>query len=273
LVTKGTRDEGYYWSSQSREKKMEKNMHELQKRMPARINNEYTSETCNEKEQVTLLEYDGEKIQVVIDQREVRSTVARELEKAGMDITLNTLEVGDYVLSDRIAVERKSSEDFVGSLIEHKLFEQISNLANAYEKPVLILEGESLFNSRGINPNAIHGALSAISLDFGVAVFYTRDAEDTAVLIKQIAKREQIDEKRNISMHGRKSSKMLPQQQEYVVSAISDIGPTAARNLLMHFGSVENVMKADNDELLKVKNIGSKTAAKIREIVSSEYKL
>ncbi len=272
LVTKGTRDEGYYWSSQSREKKMESKMRELQKRMPARMNNEYPSETCNDREQVTLLEYDGEKIQVIIDQREVRSTVARELEKAGVDITLNTLEVGDYVLSDRIAVERKSSEDFVSSLIEHKLFEQISNLTNTYEKPVLILEGESLFNCRGISPNAIHGALSSIALDFGVAVFYTRDAEDTAVLIKQIAKREQVDEKREVCMHGRKSSKMLPQQQEYVVSAISDIGPNAARNLLMHFGSVENVMKADHEELLKVNNIGPKTAAKIREVIGSEYK-
>ncbi|WP_406660569.1 DEAD/DEAH box helicase [Methanolobus sp. ZRKC3] len=276
LVTKGTRDEGYYWSSQSREKKMQSNMRELQKRMPARMDQEYSADICKDKDQATLSEYnDGEnqgKIRVIVDQREVRSSVARQLERAGVDITLNTLEVGDYVLSDRIAVERKSSEDFVSSLIEHKLFEQISDLSKTYEKPVLILEGESLFNSRGISPNAIHGALSAIALDFRVAVFYTRDAEDTAVLIKQIAKREQVDEKREVSLHGRKSSKMLPQQQEYVVSAISDIGPTAAHNLLKHFGSVENVMKADYEKLIKVKNIGPKTAAKIREIVGSEYK-
>jgi Fanconi anemia group M protein len=40
----------------------------------------------------------------------------------------------------------------------------------------------------------------------------------------------------------------------------------------MHFGSVENVIRADYAELLKVKNIGPKTAGRIREIVSSEYK-
>jgi Fanconi anemia group M protein len=65
---------------------------------------------------------------------------------------------------------------------------------------------------------------------------------------------------------------MLPQQQEYVISSISDIGPKAARNLLQHFGSVENVMKASYQELQKVTNIGPKTAARIREIVGSEYK-
>jgi Fanconi anemia group M protein len=274
LITKGTRDEGYYWSSQSKEKKMQSNMSELQNMMPARRSENLidTMTSADRKEQVTLSDFGKDTVQVIVDQREVKSSVARELEKAGVEIMLHTLEVGDYILSDRIAVERKSCEDFTGSLIEHRLFEQISNLARTYEKPVLIIEGESLFNTRNLNPNAIHGALSSIALEFGVAVFYTRDAQDTAGLLKQIAKREQVDEKRDISLHGKKSSMMLPEQQEYIISSISDIGPKAAKSLLMHFGSVENVIRADYAELLKVKNIGPKTARKIREIVSSEYK-
>ena len=277
LVTKGTRDEAYYWSSLSREKKMQSNMKELQASMPAVKNNsiteEFASETSGE-EQKKLFEYgnDSNKISIVVDQREIRSTVARNLDRNGAEIIVKTLEVGDYILSDRIAVERKETQDFVSSLIEQKLFEQISNLSRAYEKPVLIIEGESLFNCRGMNPNAIHGAITSISLDFGVAIFYTRDAEDTASLLIQIAKREQVDEKREVNMHGRKAAPMLPEQQEYVVSSISDIGPKAARKLLKHFGSVENVMKASYEELLEVSNVGPKTAAKIRDIVASEYK-
>ncbi len=277
LVTKGTRDEAYYWSSLSREKKMQSNMKLLQESMPARKNNSITEDFATDKpgeEQKTLFEYDAENknIKIVVDQREIRSSVARNLDRNGTEIIVKTLEVGDYILSDRIAVERKESQDFVSSLIDKKLFEQIANLSRAYEKPVLIVEGESLFNCRGINPNAIHGTLASISLDFGVSLFYTRDAEDTAALLSQIAKREQVDEKREVNMHGKKSAPMLPQQQEYVISSISDIGPKAARNLLQHFGSVENIMKASYEELLKVDNIGLKTAAKIREIVSSEYK-
>lgn len=283
LVTKGTRDEGYYWSSLSKERKMQSNMRELQAAMPARKNNsieeEFTSDMAGE-EQRTLFEYndndtknsDNNNVMIVVDQREIRSSVARNLDRSGVEIIVRTLEVGDYILSDRIAVERKETQDLVGSLIEQKLFEQIANLSRAYEKPILIIEGESLFNCRGINPNAIHGTLSSISLDFGVSIFYTRDPEDTAALLQQIAKREQTDEKREVNMHGKKAMAMLPQQQEYVVSSISDIGPKAARNLLKHFGSVENMMKASFEELLEVDNIGPKTAAKIREIIGSEYK-
>ncbi|SDF74276.1 fanconi anemia group M protein [Methanolobus vulcani] len=284
LVTKGTRDEGYYWSSLSKERKMQNNMRELQAAMPARKNNSIEEEfmlDASGNDQKTLFEYDDnddsesknkDSIKIVVDQREIRSSVARCLDRNGAEIIVKTLEVGDYILSDRIAVERKETQDFVGSLIEQKLFEQIANLSRAYEKPILIIEGESLFNCRGINPNAIHGTLSSISLDFGVSIFYTRDPEDTAALLQQIAKREQVDEKREVNMHGKKAAAMLPQQQEYVVSSISDIGPKAARNLLKHFGSVENVMKASYKELLEVNNVGPKTAAKIREIIGSEYK-
>ncbi|TGC09825.1 DEAD/DEAH box helicase [Methanolobus halotolerans] len=273
LVTKGTRDEGYYWSSLAKEKKMQSNMQTLQDIMPsgARENHQETLTDTEYNDQVTLADFDENSPKVIVDQREVKSSVARMLDKAGVDIILKTLEVGDYILSDRIAVERKSTEDFTSSLIEHKLFEQISNLSRTYQKPVLILEGENLFTSRKLNPAAIHGALSSIAIDFGVAVLYTRDSEDTASLIKQIAKREQTEEKREVSLHGKKASQMLPQQQEYIISSISDIGPKAARSLLQHFGTVENVIKADYEELLKVRNIGPKTAIRIRELVSREY--
>ena len=40
----------------------------------------------------------------------------------------------------------------------------------------------------------------------------------------------------------------------------------------LYFGSVENVMKASTEELMKVEFIGPKTAQYIRETVGSEYK-
>ena len=277
LVTKGTRDEAYYWSSNHKERRMQSNMRQLQEDMPARgsVNGDTTKISVSEKEdQKRLFEFDSESVTVIVDQREMRSTVARTLDKLGVNVVFKTLEVGDYVLSDRLAVERKTVEDFASSLIDtqRNLFTQMSNLARTYDKPALIIEGEGLFTTRQLNPNAIHGTLTSLAIDFGVSIFYTRDEEDTAALLKVIAKREQIDEKREVTAHGKKSSRLLSEQQEYVVSAISEIGPKAARSLLKHFGSVEAVIKADYDELLKVKLIGPKTAARIREVVESEYK-
>ena len=190
-----------------------------------------------------------------------------------MEVSFTTLEVGDYVVSDRLAVERKRTDDFASSLIDGKrnLFAQLSDLVRVYEKPVLIIEGKELFTSRQINPNAIHGSLVAIAIDFGVSLLYSRDEEETASILKILAKREQTENKREVNPHGKRSVSTLAEQQEYLISSISDIGPKAARNLLLHFGSVEAVINADIKELKKVKLIGPKRAARIREILEAPY--
>jgi len=90
--------------------------------------------------------------------------------------------------------------------------------------------------------------------------------------LKILAKREQTENKREINPHGKKSASTLAEQQEYLISSISNIGPKAAKNLLSYFGSVEAVMRADVEELKKVKQIGPKTAARIREVLESPYK-
>ncbi len=272
LITKSTRDEGYYWSSLSKERRMQNNMKELQGSMSANATLEQYAPQLIEKDQRQLSEFHDKGIKVIVDHREVRSQVARELERLGVNIEVKTLEVGDYVISERIAIERKSAEDFVSSLLNNTLFEQISNISRSYQKPVLLIEGDGLFSARQINPKSIHGALTSIGIDFGVSIFYTRDAEDSAILIQTLTNREQSDGQREIKPHGKKTAQLLSEQQEYIISAINEIGPKAAKNLLEYFGSVENVMKARYEELIKVHNIGPKTAARIREVVSSEYK-
>ncbi|AKB26786.1 ATP-dependent RNA helicase, EIF-4A family [Methanosarcina siciliae T4/M] len=345
LVTKGTRDEAYYWSSKNKEKRMLNSMHGLESALTPKASKKSaalsdfenlpctsdpqlkTEEIEIEKEeeeeegegfenrtdlysekgsypetgsggneqnegnervnisakerQKTLVDFGtasgdnaSESLKIVIDHRETKSGVAKTLDRLGMELSFVVLEIGDYVVSDRLAVERKRTDDFVSSLIDGKrnLFSQLSDLARVYEKPVLIIEGEDLFTSRQINPNAIYGSLVSIAIDFGVSILYSRDEAETASILKILAKREQTENKNEINPHGKKSASSLAEQQEYLISSISNIGPKAARNLLLHFGSVEAIMRADIEELKKVKLIGPKTANRIREILESSYK-
>ncbi len=285
LVTKGTRDEAYYWSCTSKEKRMQNNMKQLQEILPANADADICEYTTSGNNQADLSSFQSDEnipdqdaqtddttIQVIMDHRETRSNVARSLERMGIELSMERLEVGDYIVSDRTAIERKAAGDLVSSLLDRDLFRQIADLAKSFEKPILIIEGEGLFTTRRLNPNAIYGTLASIALDFNVSILYTRDEEDTASLIHIIAKREQIDEKRPVSAHGKKSSLNVSQQQEYIISSIPYIGPGAARNLLEHFGSIETIINADIETLQKVPLIGPKTASKIRDIIKKEYK-
>ncbi|MFB6250272.1 MAG: DEAD/DEAH box helicase [Halobellus sp.] len=217
---------------------------------------------------------DSEETEVVVDQRELDASIAKDLSKRDdVQTRLETLAVGDYVLSDRVAVERKSIADFLDTLLsgERSLFEQVGDLARAYARPVLILEGEGLYEERNVHPGAIRGALASLAVDFDVSVLRTIDENDTAELLLTIAKREQTERDRTVSVHGETSAKTLAEQQEYVVSAIADIGPVTAQSLLREFGTVEGVMTAREDDLREVDGVGEVTAGRIREVVGSDY--
>jgi Fanconi anemia group M protein len=213
-------------------------------------------------------------VEIVVDQRELDSSIAKDLStRDGIVTRLETLAVGDYVLSDRVAVERKSAADFVDSMLDadRSMFEQVGELSRAYARPVMIVEGTNLYGQRDIAPNAIRGALASLAVDFDVSVLRTEDESDTTELLATIAKREQETRDREVSVHGEKTTKTRAEQQEYVVSSIADIGPVTARTLLEHFGSVEGVMTAPEDDLLAVEGVGPVTAERIREVVGSEY--
>jgi Fanconi anemia group M protein len=215
-----------------------------------------------------------EGVEVVVDQRELDSSIAKDLStRDGLVTRLETLAVGDYVLSDRVAVERKSAADFVDSMLDsdRSMFEQVGELSRAYARPVMIVEGTNLYGQRDIDPNAIRGALASLAVDFDVSVLRTEGEDDTTELLATIAKREQETRDREVSVHGEKTTKTRAEQQEYVVSSIADVGPITARALLEHFGSVEAVMTAPEDDLLEVEGVGPVTAERIREVVGSAY--
>jgi Fanconi anemia group M protein len=214
-------------------------------------------------------------VEIVVDQRELDSTIARDLSKRdGVETRLETLEVGDYILSDRVVVERKTVADFLDTLTggDRSLFEQVGDDARHYARPVLIIEGDDLYGERSVHPKAIHGALASLAVDFGASILRTSDEGETADLLEVIASREQEEDDREVSVHGEKQSKTLTEQQEYVVASIAEVGPVTARSLLEEFGSVEAVMTAEEEDLQDAEGVGAVTAERIREVTGSEYR-
>jgi Fanconi anemia group M protein len=217
---------------------------------------------------------DGEMVEIVADQRELDSTIARDLStREGVETRLETLAVGDYVLSDRVVVERKTVADFLDTLTggDRSLFEQVGDAARHYERPVVVIEGGGLYGERNVHPKAIHGALASLAVDFGASVLRTAGEDETADLLEVVAEREQEESGREVSVHGEKQSRTLAEQQEYVVAAIAEVGPVTARGLLEEFGSVEAVMTADEEALQEAEGVGEVTAERVREVTGSNY--
>ncbi|XP_049615139.1 DNA repair endonuclease XPF [Syngnathus scovelli] len=77
---------------------------------------------------------------VIVDMREFRSELPSLLHRRGLDIEPVTLEVGDYILTPDICVERKSVSDLIGSLQSGRLYTQCLSMNRYYRKPVLLIE-------------------------------------------------------------------------------------------------------------------------------------
>ena len=134
----------------------------------------------------------------------------------------------------------------------------------------MILEGDDLYGGM-VNPNAIRGSIASIAIDFGISIIPTRNAQDTAAMIKRIAVREQNGERTPIQIRTDKKPVSLMEQQLFIVESLPNIGPVNAKNLLTHFGSVSKVLNASESELQEVEGIGKKTAENIRKVVDSKY--
>jgi Fanconi anemia group M protein len=139
-----------------------------------------------------------------------------------------------------------------------------------FEKPLLIIEGEEPLYGY-LHPNAIRGALSAVTVDLEIPILWTRDLADTAGLIFWIAKREQIDEKREISLRNKKTPETTEEQQEYLIASLPDISLVRSKALLKYFKSPQNVFNASTKDLQEVKGIGKKIAEKIKKVIEKEY--
>ncbi len=205
---------------------------------------------------------------IIVDQRERnKELLSRLAQHAGIE--MKTLEIGDYLISGKVCVERKTVHDLESSVISGRIFDQSERLKAAYEKPLVIVEGD--ISKIRLERKAVSGAILSLYIRYGIPFMFSRDAEETADLLYMLAKWEQTTEWPQVSPKRGRRARTNAQFQEYIIGNIPDIGPKIARSLLLRFGSIKAISEATVEELRCVDKIGPKKAEKIFEIMNSKY--
>lgn len=213
----------------------------------------------------------NDNVVIYADTRESDSKVVAIL-KNRCNVREQQLVIGDYVLSKYIAAERKTSGDFLQSIVDGRLFAQLTELKKSFRMPILIIEGDTLFNGeRKIHPNAIRGAIASIATELAIPIIWTKTQLETAEMLYIIARREQTDRKKGIAIRTKKRFKSVNQMQEFLVAGVPKISTQTAKKLLKHFGTAEKIFTASESELMKVEGIGEKLAKKIRMLMTKKY--
>ena len=214
----------------------------------------------------------AEDLLIRVDHREVGSGVPEALaELAQVDVCIESLDVADYLLSARVAVERKAATDFVASIPDRRLFSQAERLSQTYELAICLVEGPSLYEESRVHPNAIRGALSYLMLLGGVSVIRSESPQDSALLLATMARHEQQGLGYEISYHAPRRSLSPELQMRYLVEDLPGIGPAMADSLLRRFGNLRRLFSASDEELRQVRGIGQKRARLIHDLLTRTY--
>jgi ERCC4-type nuclease len=214
-----------------------------------------------------------EKIKIIIDYREKNSLIASELIALGLVPEFKHLKVADYIVKD-VAIERKTIQDFISSMINKRLLLQLRDLQQ-YEKKLLIIEGfenQELYelnskfqeNENLLHPNSIRGFLLSISLKHKIPIIFSKNPEDTATYINLIARKKSTE----LSLNATKKPKNKKEQLQFILEGFPGIGPKTSKKLLQEFSSLKKIINASEEQLTKI--LGKKTQI-FKQLLEENY--
>lgn len=194
---------------------------------------------------------------------------------AEMGITVVPIEedegdVDRYILSKRLAIDRRTGNSFLQGIMDKTLFTSAIYLREHFSIPILIVEGEVNYEYTMFDPQRVRGALSSMMLLYGVSVLSTPNIEETVNLIVMMARQEQTGI-REISLIPKRKATDLADMQRRVIEMLPGCGMVTARDLLQYFGSVKRIVNATEEEFRSVPGIVAKKATEIYKVLNAEY--
>ncbi|MFH1750158.1 MAG: ERCC4 domain-containing protein, partial [Candidatus Micrarchaeota archaeon] len=191
-------------------------------------------------------------LELMLDDRELKSPVARLLFSRGIKLHPKRLEVADFIINEQIAIERKTAQDFESSIMDGRLFSQCRDLAANFQYPLICIVGRDFSH---LHRKAIIGAQISIATQFRIPIFQLDSEEELADFI-QILLVQKSKAPKDMKLRFEKKSLSKDEQLQMVVEGLQMIGPVHAKNLLRKFKTIQKVFSASEKQMQKVGGIG-----------------
>ncbi|KAF8087637.1 hypothetical protein N665_0573s0010 [Sinapis alba] len=228
--------------------------------------------------------------QVIVDMREFMSSLPNVLHQKGMKIIPVTLEVGDYILSPSICVERKSIQDLFQSFTSGRLFHQVEMMSRYYRIPVLLIEfsQDKSFSfqsasdiSDDVTPYNIISKLSLLVLHFPrLRILWSRSLHATAEIFTTLkSNQDEPDETRAIRVGVPSEEGIIENDiraENYNTSAVEllrrlpGVSDANYRSIMEKCKSLSELASLPVEELAEIMG-GHKVAKSLREFLDAKY--
>ncbi|MBU5690282.1 MAG: ERCC4 domain-containing protein [Candidatus Aenigmatarchaeota archaeon] len=209
-----------------------------------------------------------ENVFILADDRESKSNVCFYLKEFGATVNFKRIEIGDFIVSEDICIERKSSNDFINSIIDGRLFEQAENMKSNFKKNIILVEGNNLDGR--ITENALKASIATLVIKYDVNVIRTENEKETARMIYYIAKKEQ-DQGKGVVIKGKKKPKEISELQLHLLCSLPGVSGALSKKITSQFSSIKEFVNSSEDEIRKIKGLGKGNAKKIYEIFNKGW--
>jgi Fanconi anemia group M protein len=177
---------------------------------------------------------------------------------------------GDVVYG-QLAIERKSASDFVNSVLDRRIWNQLSGLRQ-YERPCVVVHGD-LARALAFHKepaklfNATLGAVATAIVKFNTPVVFVADEREFLKLTTYMIRAVDREGTKPVSVV--KKNRTLEEEKEDLLCAIEGVGRSKAKEILRTFTTLRELAEADVRDIARVKGIGAKTAKHIWEVFNT----
>jgi ERCC4-type nuclease len=221
---------------------------------------------------------------LIIDSREksdLCAYVESEASRLNIPCEKQWIEIGDYVYRD-VCFEAKSTIDFLMSVINKRLWNQIDNMDRHFEHTFVIIHG-SLHEAmefpkytkmnipEPMLKNKFFGAIGKIVLDTDCKVMWFENPKKAAQIITTICKMRPINRKViSPTLLKRITTDDL---RLNILTTIKGVSESKAKKLIKEYGSIMEIGETSAEELCNIDGIGLTIAQRIVDTLNSEEKV
>lgn len=213
-------------------------------------------------------------MKIYVDSRETKKRKDKVKKFFGDEPIIKQMEFGDYVYKD-IAIEFKTTEDFINSIKDKRAFRQAIGMNEKYKQHYFIIYGNMkktmknlMYEGHYFSVNQYLGALASLVQTTNILIV---DNETQAFkLAKKIFEKGTDNKNRDVYLtpkQTKEKNKLIA-----VLMLMGNMSSTNAEKLVneLNIKSFEDIIKLDKDKIMEVDGFGVKRADVIMKWVKGE---
>ena len=207
----------------------------------------------------------------ISDKEQSRIQSAKEYYlKQGHTVSVENLEIGDYIFDNKVVFEFKTISDFVASIQDNRVFNEAINQAENFDYHYVIIQGDEHARAKALAMSRNYQEINYFQYLGAIASLnrYTTVIESYSPFINEAYYRMLITAKKCLST--KPIIKKFPRKHKntamnFLCHDIYGINYKKAELIVKEYNlqSLNDLMKLTHEDLTKIDGIADKTAKKI----------